>query len=103
MIERESKQGTFEIPPDLKQTFIRPFILFFFFFIFCLYRATPAAYRGSQARGLIRAAAAAYARATAKPDPSRDLHHSSRQHRILNPLHEARDQTRNLTVPSRIR
>ena len=47
----------------------------------------------------------AYARATAMPDPSRvcDLHHSSQQCRILNPLSEARDGTRNLTVPSQIR
>ena len=29
-----------------------------FFFFFCLFRATPAAYEGSQARGLIRAVAA---------------------------------------------
>ena len=29
-----------------------------------------------------------------------DLHHSSQQRRILNPLCEARDRTRNLTVPS---
>ena len=35
-------------------------ILFFFFLVFCLwpFRATPAAYGGSQARGLIRAVAA---------------------------------------------
>ena len=47
----------------------------------------------------------AYARATARPDPSHvcDLLHSSRQHQILNPLHEARDQTCNLMVPSQIR
>ena len=32
-----------------------------------------------------------------------DLHHSLRQRRILNPLSEARDQTHNLMVPSRIR
>ena len=46
----------------------------------------------------------AYARATAMPDPSSvcDLHHSSWQHRILNPLSEARDRTRQLMVPSRI-
>ena len=39
------------------------------------------------------------------PDPSHvcDLHHSSQQHRILNPLCEARDRTRNLMVPNRIR
>ena len=29
-----------------------------------------------------------------------DLHHSSRQYRILNPLSEARDQTSNLMLPS---
>ena len=46
----------------------------------------------------------AYATATAIPDPSCvcDLHHSSWQYRILNPLTKARDQTHNLMVPSRI-
>ena len=46
----------------------------------------------------------AYARATAMPDPSRicDLHHSSGQHRILNPLREARDRTCNLRDASQI-
>ena len=47
------------------------------------------AYRGSQARGPIRAAAA-------------DLHHSTRQRQILNPLSKVRDRTLNLMVPSRI-
>ena len=44
----------------------------------------------------------AYTTATAMPDLSHvcDLHHSSGQHQILNPLSKARDQTRNLTVPS---
>ena len=48
---------------------------------------------------------AAYTTATATPDPSRicDLHHSSWQCRILNPLSETRDQTRNLLVPSQSR
>ena len=32
-----------------------------------------------------------------------DLHHSSWQHRILNPLREARDRTCSLMVPSQIR
>ena len=43
--------------------------------------------------------------ATAAQDLSHicDLHHSSRQCRILNPLSEARDGTRNLMVPSWIR
>ena len=46
----------------------------------------------------------AYTRATAMRDPSPicDLHHSSRQCQILNLLSEARDQTFNLMVPSRI-
>ena len=45
-----------------------------------------------------------YTTATATSDPGRDcnLHHSSRQRQILNPLRETRDQTRNLMVPSRI-
>ena len=45
-----------------------------------------------------------YAAATATQNPSHicDLHHSSWQHWILNPLSEARDQTRNLMVPSQI-
>ena len=39
---------------------------------------------------------------TATPDPSRisDLHHSSQQRQILNPLKEARNPTHNLVVPS---
>jgi len=47
----------------------------------------------------------AYARATAMRDPSRvcDLHHSSWQRRIVNPLSKGRVRTRNLMVPSRIR
>ena len=47
----------------------------------------------------------AYATATAMPDLSHvcELHHSPRQHWILNPLSEARDQTCNLIVPSQIR
>ena len=41
----------------------------------------------------------AYTTATATPDPSFvcDLHHSSWQHWILNPLSKARDQTHILT------
>ena len=55
--------------------------------------------------GLTRAVAAGYTRATATRDLSRvcDLHHSSRQRLILNPLREARDQTQNLMAPSQIR
>ena len=47
----------------------------------------------------------AYARATATLDPSLfyNLHHSSWQRRILNPLSKVRDRTCNLIVPSLIR
>ena len=47
----------------------------------------------------------AYATAIATQDPSCicNLHHSLQQHQIFNPLSEARDQTRNLTVTSQIR
>ena len=47
----------------------------------------------------------AYATATEMQDLSCicNLHHSSQQHQILNPLSKARDQTHNLMVPSRIR
>ena len=46
----------------------------------------------------------AYTTATATQDPSLvlDLRHSSQQRRILNPLSEAGDRTRNLMVPSQI-
>ena len=63
------------------------FVFLSSFFFFLVLRATPTAYGGSQARRQIRATAAS-------------LHHSSRQHWILNPPSKARDQTRNLTVPS---
>ena len=46
----------------------------------------------------------AYATAIATQDPSHvfDLHHSSWQRRILNPLSEARDWTLNLMDTSRV-
>ena len=61
-------------------------------------------YGGSQARGPIRATAASLPTATGMQDPRCvcDLHHGSPQCQILNPPIEARDQTRNLMVPSRI-
>ena len=57
--------------------------------------ATPVAYRSSQARSRIGAAAAAYAAAIATLDPGRicDLQHSLQQCWILNLLSKAKDQT----------
>ena len=70
---------------------------FFFFLVFCsfIFRASPwhmeVPRPGVQSELLLPATATA----TAVPDPSRvfDLHHSSWQCQILNPLSEARDQT----------
>jgi len=73
--------------------------IFYLAFFFLLLKATPEAYRGSQARRQIRAAAGATAKATvtatATWNPSRvcNLHHSSWQCQILNPLSKAGDQT----------
>ena len=57
--------------------------------------ATPVAQGRSQARGQIRVAAEAYITAVATLDPSciSNLHCSLQQHRIFNPLSEARDGT----------
>ena len=64
------------------------------FCFLCLFRAVPAAYGSSQARGPTGAAAAIFDTATAKQDLSHvcNLHHSSWQCQILNPLSKARDQ-----------
>ena len=66
------------------------------FVCFCLFvfsRATPSAYGGSQARDPIRAVATdlRQSQSNTGSEPNLDLHHSSRQCRILNPLSEARD------------
>ena len=81
-----------------------PFSFILFIFLFLLFRAAPAAYGGSQAGVESELQLPAYATATAIQDLSHvcDLHHSSRQHLILNPPSEARNQSLNLTVPSRI-
>ena len=60
------------------------------FVCFCFFRATPAAYGGSQPRGQVRTVATG-------------LCHRSRHCQILNPLSEARDQTYILMDTSRIR
>ena len=63
------------------------------------------AYGGSQARNPVGAVAPAYTTAIATQDPIQvfDLHHSLWQHRILNPLSEARNQICVLTDATRVR
>ena len=76
-----------------------------YYFILLLFRATPVAYGNSQARSLIRATAADYSTGTVTKALSCfcDLHHSSQQYQILNPLKEARDQTQILMDTSWVR
>ena len=66
---------------------------FFFSFFFCLFRAVPVAYGGSQAGVESELQLLAYTAATEMLDLSHiwDLHHSLWQHWILNPSREARD------------
>ena len=75
------------------------------FSLFCLFRAVLAAYGGSQARGLIGAVAASLHQSysNARAQCICNLHDSSWQCQILNPLSEARDRTCNHMVPSQIR
>ena len=77
------------------------------FFVCVFFRAAPTAYGDSQARGWIRAVDAgvrhSHSNMESKPClwPS-DLHHSSQQCRILNPLSRARDWTHVLMDASQI-
>ena len=90
-----------------------PQAFFFFFFFFCLLLLLLLLFLGPLPRHMevprlgveLELQPPAYARATATRDPSRvcNLHHSSRQRRIVNPLSKGRDRTLNLMVPSRIR
>ena len=72
---------------DMMASQVNFFSFFLFSFCFCLFRAAPMAYGGSQAGGQIGATAAG-------------LHHSSQQCWIFNPLSKARDQTQVLMVAS---
>uniref|UniRef100_A0A8D1UMM7 Snurportin-1 n=1 Tax=Sus scrofa TaxID=9823 RepID=A0A8D1UMM7_PIG len=78
---------------------------FFFFLLFCFLGPRPRHMEVPRLRVQWELQLPAYTTATAVPDPSHvfDLHHSSRQHQILNPLSEARDRIRNLMVPSQTR
>ena len=76
------------------------FFFFFFFFFYCL-GPHPGHMEVPRLGFLLELQLPAYARATAMPDLNciLDLHHSSQQCQILNPLSEARDRTCNLMVP----
>ena len=81
------------------------FFLFIFKFIFCLFRAAPAAHGGSQARDRIGAVAAGlhHSHSNVESEPHNQPTHSSQQRRILNPLSEVRNGTYVLMDTSQIR
>ena len=79
---------------------------FFFFFLFWSFQGPQPWHMEVPRLGVeLELQLPAYTRVTATRDLSHicDLHHSSRQYRIRNPLSEARDRTHNLMVPPRIR
>ena len=65
----------------------------FCFCLFCLFRATSAAYGGSQARDPIRAMAASLHHSNTGPKPCLQPTPQLTQCQVLNPLSKARDQT----------
>ena len=81
------------------------FLLLFVCLVFCLFRDAHMACGGSQARDLIRSTAAGLrqSHSNAGSEPHLRSTPQLKQHRILNPLSEARDGNCNLIVPSRIR
>ena len=83
---------------------VAKFLSFFFLSGFCLLRATPQHMEVPRLGVSSELPLPAYTTATATQDPSQicELHHSSQQLWILNPLREARDRTRNLMVPSQM-
>ena len=103
VLPRSTKSHT-QLDPRMKQKEESGFGRGFFLSVFCIFRAAPSAYGGSQPKGLIRAIAAGlhHSQATQNPSHACDLHHSSPQCRILNTLSKARDRTCNLMVPSQI-
>ena len=80
------------------------FIIFLFLSLFSFYIRTRRHVEGARLGVQSELYPPACTTAAATPDPSCicDLHHSSGQRRILNPLSKARDRTCHLTVPSRI-
>ena len=83
-------------------TLVRVALIFFFFLLLGLYLWHQVTRLGAELE--LQLLACATATVTAMPDPSRicDLHHSSQQRQILDPLSEARDRTCSLMVSSQI-
>ena len=80
----------------------RLLLLFLFSFFFLLFRVTPETHGSSQPRDSIRAAAAGLHHSHSNVDLSCvcNIHRSSEQHQMPDPLIKARDPTRILRVTS---
>ena len=78
---------------------------FFFFFVFCLFRAEPTAYEGSQARSQIGAAATGlhHSHSNTRSEPCLQPTAQLTQHQILNALSKGRNRTQVLMDTSRVR
>ena len=88
----------------LNETFTNKDTLFFIFIFlsFCLFQGHSPRHMEVPRLGVkLELQPLAYARATAMWDPGHvcNLHHSSQQHQILNPVSKGRDRTCNLMVP----
>ena len=81
----------------MQQLFFLNFLYFNFFFFFCFLAPQPQHVEVPRLVVELELQLPAYTITTATQDPSHiyDLHHSSRQCQILNPLSEARDRTCN--------
>ena len=80
------------------------FVLLLFIYLFCFSGPHPRHMEVPRLGVQSELQLPAYTTATATPDSSHvcNIHHSSQEHQILNPLSEARDWSHNLMVPSQI-
>ena len=78
----------------MKESKSKRWLSFFIFFVFLPFLG-PLLWHVEVSRLRVESELLAYTTATATLDPSHicDLHHSSQQHQILDPLNKARDQT----------
>ena len=92
LVPHTTQSSTIQVLVDYSRTQGAPKPFFFFFLFFGLFRAAPMVC-GSSRPGVESEPQPATAAAAAAQDLSLicDLHHSSRQCQILNPLSEARD------------
>ena len=94
----------FNFGPFIGAAISFPLLFLFFSFLSFFFRATPTAYGKSQAGVKLELQLLAYVTATATPDQRCicDLHHSSQQCQIFNPLSGTREKTHILMDTSQV-